>query len=73
MTWRAGPEATPFFYQAASVQLNNTFAVVGGFDETAIHLFDQVHYEWVELPQKLRAERTAPAAIALSKNLGINC
>ena len=72
LTWREGPEA-PYFYEASSAQLQDTFLVVGGTDEDGNHLdtiyeFDHVTYDWLLRSQRLPAPLRFPGVVAVPGN-----
>ncbi len=74
--WREGPDL-PNLYLATSAQIGNTFVIVGGYDGfgflDTIYSFDEVNYEWIELPQKLQRVKQDPGVVALPRNAGITC
>ena len=67
--WRLGPELPYYIYKAASVQLENTFFFVGGFDGT-YHLdtiwgFDVEAEQWTLLNETLATPRDYTTAFLL--------
>ena len=66
-TWRDGPE-TPYFYAAASTQLQDTFLVIGGTNGDGldtIYEFDHINYDWILRPERLSQQKYGVGAIAL--------
>ena len=64
--WHYGPKLPYFIYEGASVQLENTFLIVGGSNSTGyldtIWTFDIETENWIKLNQKLTIARKSTAA-----------
>ncbi len=68
-TWREGPVG-PYFYNAGSAQLADTFLAVGGFYTDyldTVYEFDPVDYAWTLRNQRLSSPRWGPGTVALPR------
>ncbi len=74
MTWRDGPDL-PSGYGYASVQLTDTFLMVGGFESSysnKIYIFDEENYYFTLMPETLAYERRWAGAVAVPDEM-FNC
>ncbi len=75
-SWRDGPEL-PYGFGYASVQLDDTFLLAGGYEEDytdKIYIFHPENYEFVLKTQKLQYPRRYAGAVAVNDYLQyINC
>ncbi len=74
LTWRDGPDL-PYGYGYASVQLTDTFLLVGGLEEdysNKIYIFDEDNYEFTLKSQTLWQPRAWSGAVVVPDEL-VNC
>ncbi len=74
LTWRDGP-ALPYGYGYASVQLTDTFLLVGGYEDDysdKIYIFDEDNYEFTLKSQTLWHPRLYAGAVVVPDEM-VNC
>ncbi len=74
MSWRTGP-TLPYGYGYASVQLEDTFVLVGGYEDDytdRMYVFDQDNYAFALKSQRLQHPRAYAGAVALPDD-AVNC
>ncbi len=78
LAWRDGPNLPIFGHGYASVQLTNTFLLVGGYEDNAeqysdkIFIFDEDDYSFTLMSQTLVYPRNVPAAVLVPDEF-VNC
>ncbi len=76
MTWREGPDFQPVGSRHASAQLDDTFALVGGTNNTAyldtVYTFDPDTYDFALNKQRLALARLSATVAAVPDEL-LNC
>ena len=71
LRWREGPELPQYLYLSSSVQLEDTFLLLGGWnggeDTDAIYRYDNLGQDWVLEEQRLPLPLEQAGALAVPK------